>query len=437
MLAKPVESSPAEYRRVEQDLRARIRAGQWAPGALLPNRRQLAREYGVAVNTIQRAMAALLADKTIAAFGRRGTIVGRGEGRAPILVMLAATADSKDEPARQGSPAASNGFQADTQTATLAVISAVDRDIRTVPTESSTWVITVVRALERAFTDAGGRTRYFNVGFPCGESYPTAGEALRAAMRSGAGALAMINVDEHAGWLEDLNNVAGGHSAPVVYVSSKNSPTLATHVFYQQRHSGYHAAQHLLSSGYRQLIFITPYVADWVDERVDGARAAVQQAGLSVESLLTWPPRPEGDPLDFWRMSAQAKHALLCGCVLEALGRFEPANLESGLCAIIAPNDEAGCVIRQILLDAGHTPGRDIGLIGFDNDLRAGMLGLSSMAPPLDGLGQAAAELVLRGLKGEAVAQQVCLYAHLIQRASTNRLQRTAGFRGQGAGVRV
>ena len=64
------------YQRIAADLRAQIRAGRWLPGALLPSRRRLAQEYGVELGTLQQAISGLLADGTLKALPRQGTVVG-------------------------------------------------------------------------------------------------------------------------------------------------------------------------------------------------------------------------------------------------------------------------------------------------------------------------------------------------------------------------
>ena len=63
------------YRVIEQDLRSRIQKGKWPAGAMLPSRKSLAKEYGVDMRTIQRAISDLLADGTLQAHGGRGTFV--------------------------------------------------------------------------------------------------------------------------------------------------------------------------------------------------------------------------------------------------------------------------------------------------------------------------------------------------------------------------
>ena len=51
---KTVASSDGPpFRRIESDLRARLQHGEWKDGTLLPSRRALALEYGVALRTME------------------------------------------------------------------------------------------------------------------------------------------------------------------------------------------------------------------------------------------------------------------------------------------------------------------------------------------------------------------------------------------------
>jgi DNA-binding FadR family transcriptional regulator len=60
---------------VEGSLRKRIAAGEWATSGRLPAERELAAEYGVARNTLRRAVEAIASDGTIKRHVGRGTFV--------------------------------------------------------------------------------------------------------------------------------------------------------------------------------------------------------------------------------------------------------------------------------------------------------------------------------------------------------------------------
>ena len=60
---------------VEDVIRARIREGVFAPGSLLPSRRALCADLGIAPTTLEKAVKSLLADGTLRSEPRRGTFV--------------------------------------------------------------------------------------------------------------------------------------------------------------------------------------------------------------------------------------------------------------------------------------------------------------------------------------------------------------------------
>ncbi|MGC9668948.1 winged helix-turn-helix domain-containing protein [Planosporangium sp. 12N6] len=47
------------YRRIEADLRRRIRDGEWPPGGRLPTYQELANEYGVSLQPVRQALTRL------------------------------------------------------------------------------------------------------------------------------------------------------------------------------------------------------------------------------------------------------------------------------------------------------------------------------------------------------------------------------------------
>jgi GntR family transcriptional regulator len=63
------------YHRIAESLRARIRGGEWTPGAPLPNQRQLARDFGVTLMTLRQALELLERDHLITRRHGLGTFV--------------------------------------------------------------------------------------------------------------------------------------------------------------------------------------------------------------------------------------------------------------------------------------------------------------------------------------------------------------------------
>jgi DNA-binding GntR family transcriptional regulator len=68
----------SRYLDIAADLRARIQAGEWKPGANLPRMKDLAGQYEANRDTIGRAIAVLEAEGLVWAVPRRGTIIRYG-----------------------------------------------------------------------------------------------------------------------------------------------------------------------------------------------------------------------------------------------------------------------------------------------------------------------------------------------------------------------
>src|SRR5215218_7141828 len=91
-------------RRIADELRRAILAGELAPGALLPSERALAREHGTARNTARQAIAILQAEGLVEAEHGRGVFVRR---RPPLLRL------SHDRYARRHREAGKAPFRAE------------------------------------------------------------------------------------------------------------------------------------------------------------------------------------------------------------------------------------------------------------------------------------------------------------------------------------
>lgn len=91
-------SSTPPYEQLRRRIAARIDSGELEVGARLPTVRDLARETGLAVNTVARSYKELEAAGYLRAEGRRGTFVaaaadrraGSGSGPDPVAVCSAA-----------------------------------------------------------------------------------------------------------------------------------------------------------------------------------------------------------------------------------------------------------------------------------------------------------------------------------------------------------
>lgn len=67
------------YRQIEEDLRARIRAGEFAPGVALPTEEQIGQQYGVSRITVRRAIEDMARDLIVVRRHGVGTFVAESD----------------------------------------------------------------------------------------------------------------------------------------------------------------------------------------------------------------------------------------------------------------------------------------------------------------------------------------------------------------------
>ncbi len=385
-------ASENAYERIRGDLRRRIDGGEWNIGAMLPGLRTFATEYEVSLGTVQRAVGSLLEDGILTTSDRRGTFVAR---RPQTVADTAAAA---------GGPGLKNK--------TIGIIATTSFFVDEAAGEPLPWTTIVTRAIERRASRYQARTKFFNV-IRWPDKFPTPAAAIDAAVEQGMDALVVICVDS-VGWTDQVLAAYNRISVPLAYITTESLRHPLPHVFYDQYNAGYQAARHLLDSGYRQLILFRPFAAAWAEERMAGAEAAVRQAGLADATVQVVPPATDTEFHAFTKSKKLQQAAL-------AQIDWDAVRADRGLYAIVAPNDPQALLVREELLKQELAPGADVGLIGFDGDPQAAGFGLSTMVPPMEGLGEAAARLVAEVLSGEAAVTQIRLSSDLVARASTLR----------------
>lgn len=78
----PLAGPPAYvWQKIAAHLAVRIKAGEFAPGAMLPGERQLAEYYEVALNTVRRALDELRDQGLVVTLPAKGTFVARRDDR--------------------------------------------------------------------------------------------------------------------------------------------------------------------------------------------------------------------------------------------------------------------------------------------------------------------------------------------------------------------
>jgi DNA-binding LacI/PurR family transcriptional regulator/DNA-binding transcriptional regulator YhcF (GntR family) len=421
------------YQRIEEDIREKIRDGRLPAGAMLSNRHNLAKEYGVALSTAQRAIANLIADGTLEAQDRRGTFVAHPSGlqeERAVAFFDAPPSPTIGLSAEPAPPPASLRAAGQTS-ATLGIISTSKIEPANSLDSGSLWARLAIRSLEYVFSAAGGTTHFF-------DRYPDAlgpydgdvddakaipmCEAIAALRAEGADALAIVGLCEGRDMSDEIVAAVNIEHVPTVYISWHEMRPPLAQVFYDNPFAGYQAAQHLLRKGFRRLAFFAPFTETWLTERIEAARDALRHAGLPPESLRIYPDRPprrayDRDQADAW-MYALARQAFAEGWFFADVSKADPWGL-------IAPNDYTAYAIQRAAAEHNKLAGIDYGLIGFDDGPQSSAMRLTTVRPPIEAMGQEAGRLLLRTLQGEEIGSQVRLRSHVIPRASTSLRRRT------------
>jgi DNA-binding LacI/PurR family transcriptional regulator len=139
------------------------------------------------------------------------------------------------------------------------------------------------------------------------------------------------------------------------------------------------AAEYLLRSGYKKIIYakLTKKYY-WQEER---------ERGLQFGLL-----RGSGGKL---------KADILATPVMQECRVLDKIKKSNKKCAIVGRNDETASYIFKEAIKRNLEPGKDFGLLGFDDNVRFRELNLTTISPPLGKIGSKLAELVIENLDGK------------------------------------
>jgi DNA-binding LacI/PurR family transcriptional regulator len=372
------------HEQVAEALRSRIRTGVWQDGQMIPGRRRLAQEHGVALTTVERAVASLISEGVLRADDRRGTFVtsdvnhaGGATGGAP------------------GSPPTLIG----PLVATVGIVSnVVPYDSQAV--RSSQWTARIVAACEhRLSAERGISQRFFNLSTALGTEV-TVQELAPMIAEARVDAIICLGMSGET----DLTCFTTDDARPLVCGGFDPMDTLVPHVYIDNSAGGVLAARHLRSRGFDPIVFLRPFPASWAEARLAGARSEMGEHAVTVWPAKVKPSTRQIHAVD-QRQSSQ-----------EIARKFFAQGFKPGT-GVIAANDSIAMGFMDIAIERGLVAGRDYGLVGFDDWERE--FHLTSLRPPLEQLGEEAARMAIMLLRGEVAPTRVALPPRLIARTSS------------------
>lgn len=392
-LATKKSGDLAVYRRIEHDLRDKIRAGRWTAGAILPSRCDLAAEYRVSSGTIRRAVEILISEGTLHAEDGRGTFVAR----APALL--------EQKTAALSPPSAS-----------VPTPSLVPRRIKTVGIVGSIYAnwngvnsqdCTILQSIEHALSQFGVVTKLQNTHLGQGHLSPLT-ETIEKISTESIDGLILICLDRDRLDVEAALAQIELKPFPIICVLAGEIHLPIPHIFYDNRMGGFQAAKHLIDRGHRSLSVITPTTASWATERLAGMQSAIAHAKMPADSLTVI----SGDGRPWHNM--QDPIVLAYNAVRAALN--SGWELSGGIVGI---TDDAILGLLEAAAETPLTVGVDFATVGFDDHPNARAHGLTSMRPPWEDMGREAVRLLMDDTNGVQTSRQIRLCAHLIPRTSS------------------
>jgi len=392
------------YRRIARDLRERITQGTWQVGSMLPGRRDLAKEYDVEPKTLQRAILELVDE------GLLETHVGRGT----FVIGKPTTRDTPIAAAIPASGVVSSVSWGQAPSSTLGRVGLIS-DVPMSHAEGTEiprriFGMEKVRAIENVLSDKyNSELVIYDILKPDGELYDL-DEVLAHAYQDGLSGIIIDcivredDIDQHFPML---------HASPIplVLISYMDLHRPIPNVFFDQRQAGFQAAHHLLRQGYRDLVFFAPVWPSWAQERYAGVCDAAKMAGMQDATVRRY---PEHTDYSIDVLTKPELEVIAMGFASKMGPMLHPRT------GIIAMNDNmAALQVFDIAEEHGKTPGRDFGIISFDDQPWTLKRGCSSLRLPFEAMGREAVNLLAAIVNGEATVTEIRLRSHLVSRSSS------------------
>lgn len=203
----------------------------------------------------------------------------------------------------------------------------------------------------------------------------------------------------------DTTELLDRNTTPVVAVDRPLPERSSDTVLLNNRLAAEEATLHLAERGYRRIGCLPgPSGILTADERLAGYRDGLRAAGLASSTTLVRRSRFKAEG------ARQSAHSLLT--------RSEPPD------ALLVANNVMAVGVLQTLADLGLRPGRDVGVVAFDDAPWTTLLDppLTVVAQPAYDMGAVGAQLLLDRLNAPGAPPTTqTLSAHLVVRGSTTR----------------
>lgn len=335
----------------------------------LPSRPELARRFGVARTTIDRAISELIGEKRLYARDGSGTYVAE-----------------RPMSAGSSSPDVSHGL--------VGVI--VNRiDDPNIPE--------IVWAIEEEAQNAGFSVLLGN------EQGDPARHTRYVEQFIDAGVKGLILIPGHYNEPDEaLNHAVREAAVPFVFGIRNIESIPAPEIIANNYHGGFIAAEHLIHAGYERIAYVSTLVYSSVHERLQGYMSALTRHGREIdEDLIMIRREPQGRRTGY-------------EMALELLDRSERAPD-----ALFCFNDAIAAGSHKAVQSRGMAVGRDVGIVGFDDSgvCQELEVKLTSVRFPKYEIGRELYRTLNRMMNGEAISRDYrrVFMPELIVRESTDR----------------
>ena len=260
--------------------------------------------------------------------------------------------------------------------------------------------VAVLRGAEKACQEAGYLLMLFNLG----NDSRCEGKAIEALTAYHVEGFILNTLGGDAGAAAD----AARHGKPVVLVDRRHHDMQADFVSLDNAGAVQMALRHLLTAGYRELLFVSEPIKDVSSrmEREAAFRSVVSDPQSSISDL-------HGQTFESLPDNSEALDDALRSLRQRANGRLP---------GVISSNAVVTLRVVASMARLGWRLGADVGLVGFDDTEWSPYIGpgLTTIAQPTDELGRLAAGCLIERLKGlDLPPRQILLSGRLLPRGSS------------------